>query len=267
MSSLTVLGIYREQMFSPGKVQDDAAILDATLAVFSRAGFRVASVKAESLDLSTPRPDKALSMAQSMKPLEVLNDWERQGTRVVNSVASILNCYRKPLTRLLAEAGVRMPRSQMITLEDAEQGIDFQFPGRIWLKRGDVHAMQAGDVIELESESDMPRALEHYRRHRIDNILLQEHVKGDVVKFYGIGPGEYFRAYLAATGEDVSSCVEILKEVAVQAAQVVGLEVYGGDAVLTDRDEVFLIDLNDWPSFSRCCTTAAESIASYLGGS
>jgi len=264
MNPLSVLGVYREQVFSPGKVQDDAAILDATLAALSRIGYRVASVKAEFLDLSTPRPGKVLSMAQSGKPLAVLDEWQQRGTRVVNSVESILNCYRKPLTRLLTEAGVCMPSSRMMTLEEAEQGIDFQFPGRIWLKRGDVHAMQSGDVIALESETEVQRALDHYRRHGIGDILLQDHVEGHVVKFYGIGTGEYFRAYLAATGEDITSRARPLVELAVYAAQVVGLEIYGGDAVLTDEDEVLLIDLNDWPSFSRCCKTAAESIASYL---
>lgn len=266
MNPLTVLGVYREQVFSPGKVQDDAAILDASLAVLSRAGYKVASVKAESLDLSTPRPDKVLSMAQSKRPLEILDEWRQRGTRVVNSVESILNCYRKPLTRLLTEAGVAMPSSRMITLEEAEKGIDFQFSSRIWLKRGDVHAMQSGDVIALESEAEMHRALDHFRRHNIGDILLQDHAEGHVVKFYGVGQREYFRAFLAATGEDITVRVRPLIELAVQAAEVVGLEVYGGDAVLTNQDEVFLIDLNDWPSFSRCCTTAAESIASYLIG-
>jgi hypothetical protein len=27
-----------------------------------------------------------------------------------------------------------------------------------------------------------------------------------------------------------------------------------------------LIDLNDWPSFSRCCRAAAKNIAAYVGG-
>jgi hypothetical protein len=44
----------------------------------------------------------------------------------------------------------------------------------------------------------------------------------------------------------------------------VGLEVYGGDAVMTERNGPVLIDLNDWPSFSRCCHSAAISIASYV---
>ena len=266
MNSINVLGVYREQVFSPGKVQDDAAILDASLAAISRAGYRVASVMAEALDFSTPRPDKVLSMAQSKRPLAVLSEWQQRGTRVVNTVQSILNCYRKPLTGLLREAGVCMPPSRMLTLAEAERGIDLRLHSRVWLKRGDVHAMQAGDVIALESEKEVPRALDHFRRYNISDILVQEHVEGHVVKFYGIGHGEYFRAYLAATGEDVTSRVRSLIDLAVQAAQVVGLEVYGGDAVLTNQEEVFLIDLNDWPSFSRCCSTAAESIASYLIG-
>lgn len=266
MSTPTVLGVYREQVFSPGKVQEDAAILDSTLAALSRVGHKVASVRAEALDASFERPGRVLSMAQSEKPLEILGEWQKLGTQVINSVESIRNCYRKPLTSLLTGAGVRMPLSRMITLEQAEQQIGLQLSRRIWLKRGDVHAMQSGDVVSLESQGDLPVALDHFRRHNIRDILLQEHVEGHVVKFYGVGDGGYFKAFSAHTGEDVTGSVRSLVDLAVVASRIVGLEVYGGDAVLTNQKEIFLIDLNDWPSFSRCCNSAAEGIASYLMG-
>ena len=35
---------------------------------------------------------------------------------------------------------------------------------------------------------------------------------------------------------------------------------YGGDAIITD-DIAYLIDLNDWPSFSSCREAAADAIA------
>jgi len=267
MKSSTVLGIYREQVFSPGKVQDDAAILDSTLAVLARLGYEVNGMRAESLDASVLKPDYVLSMAQSNRSLEILEGWQEQGSRVINSAESIRNCYRKPLIGLLAGAGVSMPYSRIVSLEQAEERMAWQFSCPIWMKRGDVHAMQSGDVVLLRAEEELLRALAHFRHHGIFDILLQEHVEGRVVKFYGVGEGEYFKAFLADTGEEILAQVQPLSKIAAQAARIVGLEVYGGDAVLTNQDEVFLIDLNDWPSFSRCCSTAAESIASYLVGS
>lgn len=264
MKSLTVLGIYREQVFSPGKVQDDAAILDATLVVLAGFGYEVVGMHAETLDSSAHRADFILSMAQSDRCLEILDRWQDQGSRVVNSAGSIRNCYRKPLIGLLAEAGVSMPSSRVVSLEQAEGCIGWHFSGPIWMKRGDVHAMQSGDVVFVSEEEQLRGALAHFRLHGICDVLLQEHVEGRVVKFYGVGQGDYFKAFLADTGEEISAQVQQLSKIAARAARIVGLEVYGGDAVLTNQDEVFLIDLNDWPSFSRCCNTAAESIASYL---
>ena len=157
-----------------------------------------------------------------------------------------------------------MPGSRVVDLEQAEESISREFSGPIWMKRGDVHAMQSGDVVFVREQKELSRALAHFRHHGIFDVLLQEHVEGRVVKFYGVGQDEYFKAFFADTGEEISAQVQPLSKIAAQAARIVGLEVYGGDAVLTNQDEVFLIDLNDWPSFSRCCNTAAESIASYL---
>ena len=80
----------------------------------------------------------------------------------------------------------------------------------------------------------------------------------------GLAGTNTLRAYLAAEGKDVTSEAGRLRTIARQAAGAVGLEVYGGDAILTEGNEPVLIDLNDWPSFSPCCRSAAVSIASYL---
>jgi len=110
--------------------------------------------------------------------------------------------------------------------------------------------------------------LQHFRRHNVDEILVQSHVAGPVVKFYGVGRGDYFKAFLASTDVDVTTEVaEVLEPVAQRAARAVGLEVYGGDAVMTGNGSVTLIDLNDWPSFSRCRRPAARNIALYLQNS
>jgi glutathione synthase/RimK-type ligase-like ATP-grasp enzyme len=265
MKPLALLGIYREQIFSPGKIEDDAAIMDATAEAMSRKGWQVRTLPAESVSSSLPRPENVLSMAQSGRVLNILRDWSRKGTRVINTVSSVLNCYRKPLTHFLSEAGICIPPSQMVALEDAEETISLRSSDRFWLKRGDVHAIEPGDVASVTCREELNQALKHFLGKAIGDILVQEHVNGPVVKFYGVGRREYFKAYLAADGEEITPAADRLWDVARQAARAVGLEVYGGDAVLTEINGPVLIDLNDWPSFSRCCHSAAESIAAYVG--
>ncbi|MEN6484365.1 MAG: hypothetical protein ABFD98_05735 [Syntrophobacteraceae bacterium] len=264
MKPITFLGIYRERVYSPGKVQDDQAILDAVLEALAASGCSVGSIHAEDLEASMPRAPRVLTMAQSPRVLDILENWGRQGTDVVNSTQSIRNCYRKPLTGILAEAGLPVPPGRIFPLDGAEKAIPLNGSARVWLKRGDVHAIQAGDVAAVSSAEELLDALRHFRDHGVESILVQEHVEGPVVKFYGAGQGAFFRAYLAETGEDISDEVKTLPTVAQHAAAAVGLEVYGGDAVLTGTGGAALIDLNDWPSFSRCCRPAAGSIACYL---
>jgi glutathione synthase/RimK-type ligase-like ATP-grasp enzyme len=264
MKPLALLGIYRERIFSPGKIEDDAAIMDATLEELSRMGWEVHALDADSIGAPPSRPENVLSMAQSGRVLNILEDWSRQGTKVINTIPSVLNCYRKPQISLLSESGICIPPSRMVSLEDGKEKISLQSADRLWLKRGDVHAIEAGDVVSVTCREELDKALEHFLGKDVQDILVQEHVSGPVVKFYGVGQQEYFKAYLAGNGEELSSKAEPLWDVARQAAGVVGLEVYGGDAVLTERNGPVLIDLNDWPSFSRCCRSAARSIAAYV---
>ena len=44
-------------------------------------------------------------------------------------------------------------------------------------------------------------------------------------------------------------------------AAAVGLQIYGGDMIVTNDGSLYMIDFNDWPSFSRCREEAAEAIA------
>ena len=52
--------------------------------------------------------------------------------------------------------------------------------------------------------------------------------------------------------------------IADRAADALGLAVYGGDLVVDDAGAVALVDVNDWPSFSRCRADAAQAIATHL---
>lgn len=259
-----ILGVYREQLFSPGMIQEDAAILDITLSKLAQRGCETYARRAETLEIVSP-PGLVLSLAQSEHALGVLGRWQESGTPVINSVSSIRNCYRRNLVPLLKKENLPVPEGRIVSLGELElTGLSFDGFARYWLKRGDVHAIQPGDVMPVASSRELVTALGHFRRHGIKDVLVQEHVEGEVVKFYGVGPDEYFIAFSASTGKKIDFLVKELSKIARLSAKAVGLEVYGGDAIFTPEGEVILIDLNDWPSFSRCRESAAEAIVGYV---
>ncbi len=263
MRDLDFLCVYRESVYSPGRVGDDAVILDATTAELIRSGCEASAVAPQDLEKVSSPPAFLLTMAQSGRALRILDGWQRRGTRIINSVSSIRNSYRKPLVSLLKNALLPVPSTRIVKVEEAEREIHFGPSGSYWLKRGDVHAMQPGDVAKVASREELIRALVHFRRLKIDEVLVQDHLEGDVIKFYGVGSGEYFRAFMTPSGDEITCQTGVLSELARRCAEAVGLEIYGGDAVCTEKGEFMIIDLNDWPSFSRCGPSAAREIAKY----
>lgn len=263
MGDNKVQGIYRENRFSPGKVSEDAAVLDATLSHLSHAGFRVNALQTDDLNDMTPKPDIVLSMAQSVGALDILERWEKGGVKVINTVQSVRNCYRKTLICLLQDADIPMPPSRMVKTGGLKRHFTDR-PYGSWLKRGDVHAMEPADVVRIHSEADLDQAIRHFRTKQIEDVLVQDHVDGKVIKFYGVGKDRFFHAREFDSGCVVSPVPEDLVDVAGNAARAADLEVYGGDAVRTPSGATVLIDLNDWPSFSSCCAEAAQGIATYV---
>jgi hypothetical protein len=266
MQGIRILGVYRESVFSPGKVGEDAAILDATIKELSRYGFETSSVRAEVLEVDFPEAELVLSMAQSERALQIMEYRQKSGARIVNSVMSVRNCYRKPLIELLSKAALPVPASRIVSLDEVEGQMGSGTNGSYWVKRGDVHAMEAGDVVRVASGKDLVRALDHFRKRGIRELLIQEHVEGRTIKFYGVGAEKYFKAFFSSSGEETTSQRKELIGMAQRSAGILGLEIYGGDAILTGEGNLVLVDLNDWPSFALCRPSAAKGIAGYVLG-
>src|SRR5258708_27288996 len=116
------LGIYREPEFSPGKVEADAAILDATLLELKREGIEVQAIDAAGFGNAAPaggdhtfaRPDLILPMCQGAHALKRLAEAEQAGAIAVNSALSIRNFYRDPLAPGLERAGVPTPAGALV---------------------------------------------------------------------------------------------------------------------------------------------------------
>lgn len=258
---MTVLGVYRERVFSPGKVNEDAAILDGALGELASQGIPCRAVYPEELERFSVRPPWVLNMAQSESVLSILEAWGRDGSCIVNSAQAIRNCYRKALLPILKQAHLPLPESMLLPLREVEQRAarGDSFLG-CWIKRGDVHAMAPGDVMRVLSAEGLGEALQTFRQRGVRDLLIQKHVEGREVKFYAVRGG-YFSAFWTPCGTAVSEDLTPLPALADAAAAALGLDVYGGDAIVGPSGGVSLIDINDWPSFSRCCGSAAKSIA------
>jgi glutathione synthase/RimK-type ligase-like ATP-grasp enzyme len=263
---MKIYGIYRERIFSPGKVIEDAAILDTVLCTLSHAGHETHAISAESITDDFKGVGLILSMAQSERSLSILEKADRSGIPVVNPVSAVRSCYRKALIEILSQTSIPMPASRIESVNTIQDSESFDIHGDYWLKRGDVHALGPGDVAKIGSLKELTEALMHFRRQGVDQVLVQKHVDGPCAKFYGVGAGPecWFSVFLSASGEDISFNTEDLSETARAAAGSVGLEIYGGDAILATDGTWVLIDLNDWPTFSPCRGSAARAIIEHL---
>jgi hypothetical protein len=143
----------------------------------------------------------------------------------------------------------------------------------VWVKRGDVHNTQEGDVVFALTSEEVISALAGLRGRGIPRAVIQAHLGGDLVKFYGVGTvrngdgaAPWFRWFyhrdqrLAGYPFDEAR----LAEVARHAARALGLEIFGGDAIVPADGAFRLIDLNAWPSFALYRDEAAAEIARYL---
>jgi hypothetical protein len=132
-----------------------------------------------------------------------------------------------------------------------------------WIKRGDFHATQPGDVVFVREEGRAREVLSDFRARGIARALVQRHVDGVVVKFYAVRQG-FFACFPETTAALGEADVDAMRVLANEGAASLGLEIFGGDCVRTPDGALSLIDLNDWPSYGRCRSAAATAIAGYL---
>jgi len=261
-----ILGIAREKIFSPGREGDDLEILTQTANHLIARGYQVDILDPEELER---KPNDGVlvvfSMAQGRETLEVLKKWEKRGCLVLNSPQAVLNCYRAAMVNLFRESSLPFPKTATLTLQDhIVLPEKFEIERGVWVKRGDVHATERDDVVWISEKEKLSILLKSYRQRGISVALIQEDLKGDVVKFYALrGEGLLEWRYTEAPGT-YPFHVKDLERLAEEAATLLGLDVYGGDMIVTKEGTLYLIDINDWPSFSSCRELASEKIAQLI---
>ena len=113
-------------------------------------------------------------------------------------------------------------------------------------------------------------ALARFAERGLTQTVVQAHVPGDLVKFYGVlgypGENDWFQWFYHADQQlsRHSFPAQSLKVAVFNAAAALGLEIFGGDAIIDAAGEAWIIDLNAWPSFARCRDGATQAIAGRL---
>jgi hypothetical protein len=264
---IRLVGLYREKEYSPGRHQSNDTLLLEAVAECVRA--RGCHVDLRTIDY---RRDAALvfSMCQGRPALERLLAWERAGAHIVNSPRAALNTYRDRLAAVMAQAGVPFPETELIATDhraDREPPVARPFQGRgdgFWLKRGDVHASVSADVQWVASREALEAGCADFRSRGIALAAVQAHRAGDEIKFYGVDGGAFFHWFYSGPTHEYAFDAAALRRLAARAAAAAGLDVFGGDVIVSASGELTLIDLNDWPSFAPCREAAADAIADFL---
>jgi hypothetical protein len=262
----TCWGIYREPAHSPGRIDADRAILESVGAALAARGFNVELI-APDAEFATHFAN-IFVMCERGPILERLRSAEQTGSIVVNSPEAIRNTYRHRMVELFARHHVSAPASQIVA-SDANSP---RPPTGVWVKRYDFHATEARDVMYAASEEGWQEALHGFAGRGIPFVVAQEHVPGDLIKFYGVRntvapvDANWFEWFYHRDKGMLGYSFEVLRlrRAAFSAAAALGLEIFGGDAIIQATGEPVIIDINAWPSYARYRDAAAQAIADHL---
>lgn len=271
-----LISIYRAERYSPNSVERDKAIMDAVCEKLSTR-YNIYKTREEDIetegmplmlrltDANQPHsgaPLLVLSMARSRKVLDILTQMEAEGARVINRPQAVLNATRTVIDRMMRENDI--PCAPL----HGDHGW--------WIKRGDEAAQEKGDVRFAADERERDATIEEFHKRGITDIVTTAHVRGDLVKFYGVTGTAFFHTTYPTDGgfskfgdesrngtsRHTPFDIAALHGDASRLAQLTGIEVYGGDCIVRSDGSYAIIDFNDWPSFSVCRHDAAEAIAS-----
>jgi glutathione synthase/RimK-type ligase-like ATP-grasp enzyme len=260
-----LLGLYREKQYSPGRHQsNDVLLLDQ---IAHRLREREFAVDLMTLDEANGhRSDAAMvfSMCQGRSALENLAEWERAGAKIINSPRAALNTHRDRLPALMVEAGVPFPQTYLVRTKGNVDLHSLDLDSGIWLKRGDVHASVTADVQWVDSRERLDAGLAGFSRRGIEMAALQAHRAGDEIKFYGVAGGAFFHWFYSGEARKYPFNFSQLESLANKAAAAAGLDIFGGDVIVSPSGGLTLIDLNDWPSFAPCRERASYAIAEFI---
>ncbi len=263
--NLKMAGISRQAEYSPDHVENDSLILRATAEVLKELDVDVVFYGEGEVLNSNFNEELIFSMAQGPEAIERLLEVEKNGAFVINSPKAVKNCYRTNMVKLLPENGIPFPKSIQVEINsDLEINLNGFDPHKFWIKRGDVHAVHREDVTLVYSKEENRSVMKEFYRRGIKTVILQEHLEGDVIKFYSVRDSGFFNWYYLNGRYHTKFDLDKLINLASSSADILGLDVYGGDAIISPDGSISMIDMNDWPSFAPVRDEAKKHIANLI---
>lgn len=267
MADITIAGIMRSGAYSPNHIGNDAAIFNAVTEQLRKRGCRVSVYSEERLAAGDVTEQVVIDMCREWRSIQALQQMEDAGVTVINSGYGIENCTHGRMTRILRGSGIAFPES-LITDTNAAVAADLSRAGyqRCWVKRGDYHSVHKEDCSLVRTAQEAQEVLKEYFLRGIGTAVVTKHLRGRHLKFYGVQGTPFFYHY---PEEDDEECTPIadaqlagrMHELAGQAAEALGVVVYGGDCILAPDGTLTIVDFNDWPSFAPCRQEASVAIA------
>lgn len=276
MAEIKIAGIMRAGAYSPNHIGNDAAIFNLTTEQLRKRGCEVKVYSEEQFIAGEVKEDIIVDMCREHRSMVLLQQLEDAGALVINSGYGIENCTRERMTRILLGSNIPYPDSLIVdTDEVVKDRMVAAKMDRAWIKRGDFHAMHKEDVSYVRHPEEAQEVLQEYFLRGIKRAVINRHLVGDLIKFYGVrdtpffywfypfdeGHSKYGHETVNGHSRGIEFDVAGLRHICQQAADVLDVIVYGGDCIVDPDGTIRIIDFNDWPSFAPCRQEAAPHIA------
>lgn len=276
MNELVIAGIRRGNQFSPNHIGNDAAIFSLAAEHLRRLGCTVNEYIESDLITKDIREKAIFNMVRDWQSIHKLQQMENNGYFIVNSGYGIENCTREKMTRLLMSNHISHPHSLILpTNEDPTEALENAGFYNCWIKRGDFHAIHREDVTYVRNPEEAKSILKEYAIRGIPTAVINEHLVGDLIKFYGVTGTDFFYWFypsnlhhskfglevINGTAKGIPFAEAQLQQMCNDAAKILNIHIYGGDCIVSEDGDIRLIDFNDWPSFAPCRDDAAPHIA------
>ena len=260
--------IARDQADSPNMASNDAAILERISTMLREGGVEVVEI---GNNTKIPQDiDIVCSMSRTTSTLQWLKDAEARGGKVLNPTTAVERCSRIEFMKILSDNNIPQPLYRIV--DTADELLDDCFP--CWIKKAEGWSKHKDDVCFVQSREEAIWAMEQLASRGIGQVIQMQHCRGDIVKFYGIGDrlfhhiyptgGKFGHEEINGAPQEYSFDTDRLKEIAQRAAKAIGLEIFGGDAIIGPAGDISIIDINDFPSFTAIREAAAQEIAGII---
>lgn len=276
MADIRIAGVMRAGAFSPNHIGNDTAIFNLTAEALRKRGCSVKVYGEDEFREAEISEPVIMAMCREAASIVKLKKLEDEGRLVVNSGYGIENCTRERMTRLLLGNGVPYPDSLIVnTNENVKDEMEEGGFSQVWIKRGDFQTIHREDVSYCRHPEEAQEVLHEYFYRGIQRAVINRHLVGDLIKFYGISGTDFFYWFYPFEGghskygyeliNGVSKGIDFdenqLHDICRKASDVLDVKVYGGDCVVSSDGSIQLIDFNDWPSFAPCREEASTQIA------